>query len=159
MFLFINAWHHNMNSYYFQVTALSNIEAKKRYELLEAVSGTMDAHLRYFKQVMNMMVFYLIFHHIYKWLDSFCGHFRDMSYCIRWSHISTRFLYMIYLLIIIVLFICFCIFCQRSMLLRKIHVLYYDLHCGPSSTFIKLLMILKSIHVVENTFHSKEVKQ
>ncbi|CAL9754446.1 unnamed protein product [Musa acuminata subsp. burmannicoides] len=32
------------------VTALSNIEAKKRYELLEAVSGTMDAHLRYFKQ-------------------------------------------------------------------------------------------------------------
>ncbi|WOK96651.1 ADP-ribosylation factor GTPase-activating protein AGD3-like isoform X1 [Canna indica] len=32
------------------VTALSNIEAKKRYEFLEAVSGTMDAHLRYFKQ-------------------------------------------------------------------------------------------------------------
>ncbi len=35
----------------FQVTALSNIEAKKRFEFLEAVSGTMDAHLRYFKQV------------------------------------------------------------------------------------------------------------
>ncbi|PKU66325.1 ADP-ribosylation factor GTPase-activating protein AGD3 isoform X1 [Dendrobium catenatum] len=32
------------------VTALSNIEAKKRVEFLEAVSGTMDAHLRYFKQ-------------------------------------------------------------------------------------------------------------
>uniref|UniRef100_A0A0D9XFI6 Arf-GAP domain-containing protein n=1 Tax=Leersia perrieri TaxID=77586 RepID=A0A0D9XFI6_9ORYZ len=32
------------------VTALSNIEAKKRFEFLEAVSGTMDAHLRYFKQ-------------------------------------------------------------------------------------------------------------
>ncbi|CAL9053670.1 unnamed protein product [Musa banksii] len=32
------------------VTALSNIEAKKRFEFLESVSGTMDAHLRYFKQ-------------------------------------------------------------------------------------------------------------
>lgn len=32
------------------VTALSNIEAKKRFEFLEAVSGTMDAHLRYFRQ-------------------------------------------------------------------------------------------------------------
>nr|CAB3453917.1 unnamed protein product [Digitaria exilis] len=34
------------------VTSLSNIEAKKRFEFLEAVSGTMDAHLRYFKQVL-----------------------------------------------------------------------------------------------------------
>ncbi|PWA74560.1 ADP-ribosylation factor GTPase-activating protein AGD3 [Artemisia annua] len=33
-----------------RVTALSNVEAKKRFEFLEAVSGTMDAHLRYFKQ-------------------------------------------------------------------------------------------------------------
>lgn len=32
------------------VTTLSNIEAKKKFEFLEAVSGTMDAHLRYFKQ-------------------------------------------------------------------------------------------------------------
>ncbi|KAK6930745.1 Ankyrin repeat [Dillenia turbinata] len=32
------------------VTALSNVEAKKRFEFLEAVSGTIDAHLRYFKQ-------------------------------------------------------------------------------------------------------------
>lgn len=32
------------------VTTLSNVEAKKRFEFLEAVSGTMDAHLRYFKQ-------------------------------------------------------------------------------------------------------------
>ncbi|XWS68744.1 hypothetical protein CRYUN_Cryun04dG0118000 [Craigia yunnanensis] len=32
------------------VTALSNVEAKKRFEFLEAVSGTMDSHLRYFKQ-------------------------------------------------------------------------------------------------------------
>uniref|UniRef100_A0A7C9CU10 ADP-ribosylation factor GTPase-activating protein AGD3 n=1 Tax=Opuntia streptacantha TaxID=393608 RepID=A0A7C9CU10_OPUST len=32
------------------VSALSNIEAKKRFEFLEAVSATMDAHLRYFKQ-------------------------------------------------------------------------------------------------------------
>ncbi|KAJ8772473.1 hypothetical protein K2173_027650 [Erythroxylum novogranatense] len=32
------------------VSALSVIEAKKRYEFLEAVSGTMDTHLRFFKQ-------------------------------------------------------------------------------------------------------------
>ncbi|KAF6160102.1 hypothetical protein GIB67_018882 [Kingdonia uniflora] len=32
------------------VTALSNVEAKKRFEFLEAVSGMMDSHLRYFKQ-------------------------------------------------------------------------------------------------------------
>jgi len=35
---------------YGQVSALSNAEAKKRFEFLEAVSGTMDAHLRFFKQ-------------------------------------------------------------------------------------------------------------
>lgn len=34
-----------------QVTALSNVEVKKRFEFLEAVSETMAAHLRYFKQV------------------------------------------------------------------------------------------------------------
>ena len=33
-----------------QVSALSNAEAKKRFEFLEAVSGTLDAHLRFFKQ-------------------------------------------------------------------------------------------------------------
>lgn len=32
------------------VTALSNVEAKKRFELLEAVTASMDAHRRYFKQ-------------------------------------------------------------------------------------------------------------
>lgn len=32
------------------VTALSNVEAKKNYEFLEAVSRSMDAHLHYFKQ-------------------------------------------------------------------------------------------------------------
>uniref|UniRef100_A0A804MI70 BAR domain-containing protein n=1 Tax=Zea mays TaxID=4577 RepID=A0A804MI70_MAIZE len=32
------------------VTSLSHVEAKKRYEFLEAVSATMDSHLRYFKQ-------------------------------------------------------------------------------------------------------------
>ncbi|MQL96056.1 hypothetical protein Taro_028720 [Colocasia esculenta] len=32
------------------ITALSNVEAKKRFEFLEAVSGTLDAHLRYFRQ-------------------------------------------------------------------------------------------------------------
>lgn len=37
--------------FHIQVGALSNVEAKKRFELLEAVGGTMDAHLRFFKQV------------------------------------------------------------------------------------------------------------
>ncbi|KAL7261427.1 hypothetical protein ACSBR1_006972 [Camellia fascicularis] len=44
------------------VTALSNVEAKKRFEFLEAVSGTMDAHLRYFKQgyeLLNQMEPYI----------------------------------------------------------------------------------------------------
>ncbi|XP_010523475.1 PREDICTED: ADP-ribosylation factor GTPase-activating protein AGD1-like [Tarenaya hassleriana] len=32
------------------VSTLSNVEAKKRFAFLEAVSGTMDAHLQFFKQ-------------------------------------------------------------------------------------------------------------
>ncbi|OIW18264.1 hypothetical protein TanjilG_20319 [Lupinus angustifolius] len=32
------------------VSALNNIEAKKKFEFLEAVTGIMDAHLRYFQQ-------------------------------------------------------------------------------------------------------------
>ncbi|KAJ7945630.1 ADP-ribosylation factor GTPase-activating protein [Quillaja saponaria] len=32
------------------VSALSNVEAKKKFEFLEAVSGIMEAHLRYFQQ-------------------------------------------------------------------------------------------------------------
>jgi Arf-GAP with coiled-coil, ANK repeat and PH domain-containing protein len=48
------------------VTALSIVESKKRFEFLEAVSGTMDAHLRYFKQVIfslynHRLKFYLHF--------------------------------------------------------------------------------------------------
>jgi hypothetical protein len=42
-----------------QVTSLSHIEAKKRFEFLEAVSATMDSHLRYFKQVLPD-IFYLV---------------------------------------------------------------------------------------------------
>ena len=44
-----------------QVTALSNVEAKKRFEFLEAVSGTMDAHLRYFIQVFGILYFFNLF--------------------------------------------------------------------------------------------------
>lgn len=36
-------------------TALSNIEAKKRFEFLETVSGTMNAHLRFFKQAHEIL--------------------------------------------------------------------------------------------------------
>ncbi|XP_073002196.1 ADP-ribosylation factor GTPase-activating protein AGD4-like isoform X3 [Typha latifolia] len=32
------------------VSALANIEAKKKYEFLESISAVMDAHMRYFKQ-------------------------------------------------------------------------------------------------------------
>ena len=35
-----------------QVGALSTVEAKKRFEFLDAVGSAMDAHLRYFKQVL-----------------------------------------------------------------------------------------------------------
>ena len=42
-----------------QVTSLSHIESKKRFEFLEAVSATMDSHLRYFKQVAPC-IFYLM---------------------------------------------------------------------------------------------------
>ena len=42
-----------------QVTSLSHIESKKRFEFLEAVSATMDSHLRYFKQVPSC-IFYLV---------------------------------------------------------------------------------------------------
>lgn len=38
------------------VTALSNIEAKKKFEFLESVSGMMDAHLRYFKQGYELLL-------------------------------------------------------------------------------------------------------
>ncbi|KAG5520526.1 hypothetical protein RHGRI_033190 [Rhododendron griersonianum] len=53
--MFLNDELHHARSTFEQarfnlVTALSNVEAKKRFEFLEAVSGTMDAHLRYFKQ-------------------------------------------------------------------------------------------------------------
>ncbi|KAI8001860.1 ADP-ribosylation factor GTPase-activating protein AGD3 [Camellia lanceoleosa] len=58
---------HNARSAYEQdrfnlVTALSNVEAKKRFEFLEVVSDTMDAHLRYFKQgyeLLNQMEPYI----------------------------------------------------------------------------------------------------
>jgi Arf-GAP/coiled-coil/ANK repeat/PH domain-containing protein len=36
------------------VHALSNIEAKKKYEFLESISAVMDAHLRYFKQAWSL---------------------------------------------------------------------------------------------------------
>jgi Arf-GAP/coiled-coil/ANK repeat/PH domain-containing protein len=37
------------------VTSISHIEAKKRFEFLEAVSSTMDSHLRYFKQGYDLL--------------------------------------------------------------------------------------------------------
>ncbi|KAE8123785.1 hypothetical protein FH972_018714 [Carpinus fangiana] len=37
------------------VSVLSNVEAKKRFEFLEAISGVMDAHLRYFKQGFELL--------------------------------------------------------------------------------------------------------
>lgn len=37
------------------MSAISNVEAKKRFEFLEAVSVTMSAHLRFFRQVYNII--------------------------------------------------------------------------------------------------------
>lgn len=76
------------------MTALSNVEAKKRFEFLEAVSGTMDAHLRYFKQVCHMsgLLYSLyIFYRRCTYTESFHMYSRVMSYCIRWSHTLIRF--------------------------------------------------------------------
>ena len=88
-------------TFYFQVTALSNVEAKKRFEFLEAVSGTMDAHLRYFKQV-NWKPGFLSFSHALSlvcWPSTFfmC---RVMSCCIKWSHILIRFVINVYVSVI-----------------------------------------------------------
>lgn len=55
---------------YIQVTALSNVEAKKRFEFLEAVSGTMDAHLRYFKQVDQILPLLQVLLHFFETLYS-----------------------------------------------------------------------------------------
>lgn len=38
-----------------QVGTLNNIEFKKRFEVLKAVTGIMDAHLRYFQQVYGII--------------------------------------------------------------------------------------------------------
>ena len=44
-----------------QVGALSTVEAKKRFEFLDAVGSAMDAHLRYFKQVFGILYFFNLF--------------------------------------------------------------------------------------------------
>jgi hypothetical protein len=77
-----------------QVTTLSNIEAKKRFEFLEAVSGTMDAHLRYFKQVHHCDCFHIDISIMYKFnSSSICYFGRDTNCYIRWSHISIKYLF------------------------------------------------------------------
>jgi hypothetical protein len=80
--------------FHIQVTALSNIEAKKRFEFLEAVSGTMDAHLRYFKQVQYCAYFHINISIMYIFnSSSFFYLCRDTNYYIRWSHISIKYLF------------------------------------------------------------------
>jgi hypothetical protein len=77
-----------------QMMALSNIEAKKRFEFLEAVSGTMDAHLRYFKQVQHCDRFHIDISIMYIFNSSTICYFgRDTNYYIRWSHISIKYLF------------------------------------------------------------------
>jgi len=79
--------------FYLQISALSVVEAKRRFEFLEAVSGTMDAHLRFFKQVPQWSCDHIKVEFI---LESVCcwlwipDCFRDMSYCTRWSLSLTR---------------------------------------------------------------------
>lgn len=81
-----------------QVTALSTVEAKKRFEFLEAVSGTMDAHLRYFKQVDNgshsrefLPFSYVMTDLCLSLIFSFVATCRGMSCCTKWSHTLIRF--------------------------------------------------------------------
>ena len=81
--------------YYVQVSALSKFEAKKRFEFLEAVSGMMDAQLRFFKQVWNMsyddnssFCYMYLFSMSNFWTLVLC---RDMNSYIRWNPSLTRF--------------------------------------------------------------------
>lgn len=53
------------------MTSLSNVEAKKRFELLEAVSASMDAHIRYFKQV-NFYFYFLNLFVVVEFLNLLC---------------------------------------------------------------------------------------
>lgn len=73
-----------------QVTALSTVEAKKRFEFLEAVSGTMDAHLRYFKQV-GIFVKLFFSYNLFQLAQVQFFTCRGTSCCTKWSRILTRF--------------------------------------------------------------------
>lgn len=58
-----------------QVGALSTVEAKKRFEFLDAVGSAMDAHLRYFKQVL------LWLEALSKWRYAYNAHAESKKWC------------------------------------------------------------------------------
>lgn len=79
----------------FQVNALTNIEAKKKFEFLESFSAIMDAHLRYFKLV---SFFFLVICNnfsfiLYSMWQIYLHMFRGMTYWAKWSLLFTRYIY------------------------------------------------------------------
>ena len=52
-----NCFYFKYSCFNIQVSALNTVEAKKRFEFLEAVAGIMDAHLRYFQQVYELAIY------------------------------------------------------------------------------------------------------
>ncbi|XP_044493333.1 ADP-ribosylation factor GTPase-activating protein AGD1-like isoform X2 [Mangifera indica] len=78
---------HNARSLFEQarfqlVSSLSNVEAKKRFEFLEAVSGTMDAHLRFFKQA------YELLHHMEPFINQVLAYAQQSRECSNYEQDS-----------------------------------------------------------------------
>uniref|UniRef100_A0A6N2NLI6 ADP-ribosylation factor GTPase-activating protein AGD1 n=1 Tax=Salix viminalis TaxID=40686 RepID=A0A6N2NLI6_SALVM len=64
------------------ISALSVVEAKRRFEFLEAVSGTMDAHLRFFKQG------YELLHQMEPFINQVLAYAQQCRECSNYEQVS-----------------------------------------------------------------------
>ncbi|XP_011040266.1 PREDICTED: ADP-ribosylation factor GTPase-activating protein AGD1 isoform X1 [Populus euphratica] len=64
------------------ISALSVVEAKRRFEFLEAVSGTMDAHLRFFKQG------YELLHQMEPFINQVLAYAQQCRECSNYDQVS-----------------------------------------------------------------------
>ncbi|CAK7336820.1 unnamed protein product [Dovyalis caffra] len=65
-----------------EISAVSVVEAKKRFEFLEAVSGTMDAHLRFFKQG------YELLHQMEPFINQVLAYAQQSRECSNYEQVS-----------------------------------------------------------------------
>ncbi|KAB5525214.1 hypothetical protein DKX38_022963 [Salix brachista] len=65
-----------------EISALSVVEAKRRFEFLEAVSGTMDAHLRFFKQG------YELLHQMEPFINQVLAYAQQCRECSNYEQVS-----------------------------------------------------------------------